>query len=222
MEATLTVTMAIMMMMMTITMMMCIGRSWRWRKKLWWSQWWWWRYIYNGGVYLFVVYVWHKKVTPSWIVDDDDIYIMVECICLSCMYDTKKWPPVGRSLLHFISRHFSKKPINRRNYVSPISRHFLSFLLFLDTFSLVSTTPPLYIYRHHQQWTGGHFFVSYIHDTLHHYIYISSLSSRKLPNFRKYWSQVVRNTVRSFGQIQFTMSAKYSKRRSDPDFVTEE
>ena len=39
-----------------------------------------------------------------------------------------------------ISIHFSKVPINRRNCVSPISRHFLSFLLFLDTFSLILDT----------------------------------------------------------------------------------
>ena len=26
------------------------------------------------------MYVCHRKVTPSWIVDDDDIYIMVECM----------------------------------------------------------------------------------------------------------------------------------------------
>ena len=32
-------------------------------------------YIYNGGVC-----VCHEKVTPSWIVDDGDIYIMVECM----------------------------------------------------------------------------------------------------------------------------------------------
>ena len=30
------------------------------------------------------MYVCHKKVTPSWIVDDDDIYIMVECMYVSC------------------------------------------------------------------------------------------------------------------------------------------
>ena len=36
---------------------------------------------------------------------------------------------------------------------------------------------------------------------------------------RKYQSVVVRNTVRSFRQIHLTMFEKYSKRRSDPDFL---
>ena len=41
--------------------------------------------------------------------------------------------------------------------------------------------------------------------------------------FRIYWSQVVINTVRSFGEIQFSRSEKYSKKKGDPDFfVTEE
>ena len=48
------------------------------------SSWcWWWWYIYNGGVYLcmFVtkVIIFKWPVVTSWIADDDDIYIMVEC-----------------------------------------------------------------------------------------------------------------------------------------------
>ena len=42
-------------------------------------------YIYNGGVYP----VCYKKVTTSWIVGDDDIYIMVECILYVCMPPTR-------------------------------------------------------------------------------------------------------------------------------------
>ena len=41
--------------------------------------------IYNGGVYP----VCYKKVTTSWIVGDDDIYIMVECILYVCMPPTR-------------------------------------------------------------------------------------------------------------------------------------
>ena len=37
--------------------------------------------------------------------------------------------------------------------------------------------------------------------------------------FRKYRSQVVRNTVWSFWEIHMTMFVKYSKKRSDPDFL---
>ena len=37
--------------------------------------------------------------------------------------------------------------------------------------------------------------------------------------FRKYRSQVVRNTLRTFGEIHLTMFEKYSKNRSDPDFL---
>ena len=36
---------------------------------------------------------------------------------------------------------------------------------------------------------------------------------------RKYRSQVVRNTARSFGEIQLTMFEKYRKSRSDSDFL---
>ena len=45
------------------------------------------------------------------------------------------------------------------------------------------------------------------------------LSIRKLNKIDgKYRSQVVKNTVRNFGKIQFTIFEKYSKRQSDPDF----
>ena len=36
--------------------------------------------------------------------------------------------------------------------------------------------------------------------------------------FRKFWSQVVKNTVRSLKQIQLIIFEKYSKRKIDPDF----
>ena len=41
------------------------------------------------------------------------------------------------------------------------------------------------------------------------------------PNFQWYWSHVVRNTVRSFGEIQLTIFDKYSRRRSNQDFFTD-
>ena len=47
----------------------------------------------------------------------------------------------------------------------------------------------------------------------------SSLSSGDLKIFRKYRSQLVRNTVRSFGEIHLTMFEQYSKKRIDPDFL---
>ena len=45
-------------------------------------------------------------------------------------------------------------------------------------------------------------------DFRHHHIF-----------YRKYRSQVVRNTVWSFGEIHLTKFEKYSKNRSDPDFL---
>ena len=42
---------------------------------------------------------------------------------------------------------------------------------------------------------------------------------QKIKKIRKYRSKVVRNTVRSFQEIQLTMFEKYSKRRIDPDFL---
>ena len=60
--------------------------------------------------------------------DDDDLYI----IGAVCLWVTKviilpflpKVPINRRNCVSPISRHFSKVPINRRNCVSPISRHF--------------------------------------------------------------------------------------------------
>ena len=45
---------------------------------------------------------------------------------------------------------------------------------------------------------------------------------RKFKNFRKYWSQVVRNTAWSFGEIQLTMFEKYREKKWTGFFVTEE
>ena len=41
---------------------------------------------------------------------------------------------------------------------------------------------------------------------------------RFLEKFQIFGSQVVRNTVRSFGEIHLIMFEKYGKKRSDPDF----
>ena len=46
---------------------------------------------------------------------------------------------------------------------------------------------------------------------------LRKLKEKEEDKFRKYQNHVVRNTVRSFGQIQLTIFEKYSKRRSDPD-----
>ena len=52
-----------------------------------------------------------------------------------------------------------------------------------------------------------------------HFWYSSRVTHTPHPSkIRTYQSQVVRNTVRIFGEIQLTMLEKYSKRRSDPDF----
>merc|ERR1712116_52875 len=111
----------------------------------------------------FIIFKW--PVVTSWIADNDDIYIMVECIsvCLSqkSLFSSGQWSPAG--LLMMTTGH-----LKIMTFVTDRQRY----------------TPPLYIYRHHQQsnwWSlENNDFCdrqTEIHSTI---IYISSSSTIQL------------------------------------------